>query len=283
MRDTHNDNILKSLEDVLNGRIGAPLPKLEHDEAVQEGLRRLDKQIPPGFKDAKKDKNEAVGDYLLWEQIIREAKIRNRDVLLVTGDVKEDWWRQESGENRGPRLELVNEMRARAGVRLLMLRPESLLRYAAETLNVSVSKESVEDVERVDRARSSTSSDSWSETSIRTLINRLGYQAPVQVAVLRRAAENEGSVTREIVYEIGEYDGNRSLRGFTRPIKRIAQEMRDAGEVADSRDVLEAVYDGSIQLGNASGFRIPQDLVPLVRQAFAQPEEEPDISEKTDH
>ncbi|MBK8078521.1 MAG: hypothetical protein IPK24_23980 [Kineosporiaceae bacterium] len=30
--------------------------------------------------------------------MIREAKRRQCDVLLVTGDVKEDWWRRNAGK-----------------------------------------------------------------------------------------------------------------------------------------------------------------------------------------
>src|SRR5690242_11422468 len=36
----------------------------------------------------------AAGDYLVWTQVLREARQRQCDVLLVTGDVKEDWWRR---------------------------------------------------------------------------------------------------------------------------------------------------------------------------------------------
>jgi hypothetical protein len=70
----------------------------------------------------------------------------------VTGDVKEDWWRKERGQTRGPHPELVSELRDRVGTRLFMLRPESLLVHARDVLNLAISDESVEDVERVDRA-----------------------------------------------------------------------------------------------------------------------------------
>ena len=47
-------------------------------------------------------------------------------MLLVTGDAKDDWWRMEHGQARGPRAELVYEMQLAAGAQLYMLRPESL-------------------------------------------------------------------------------------------------------------------------------------------------------------
>jgi len=67
------------------------------------------------------------------------------------------------------------------------------------------------------------------------------------------------------VYELGEYDETRTLRGFTRPANRLAQEFRDRGIVPDTAvDILEAVYGPSISWVQASGFRIPQDLIPLI-------------------
>jgi hypothetical protein len=152
--DTNKDQILNSLQPILKGRVGPPMEAAEYAEAVEEGMRRLDEGIPPGFKDNKKDSKLAVGDYLVWAQVLKEAGTRRCDVLIVTDDVKEDWWRKEHGEIRGPRLELVDELRHQVGTRLFMMRPRSLLLHAKKTLRVKVSDTSVQDVERVERSRS---------------------------------------------------------------------------------------------------------------------------------
>lgn len=265
MHNTNEDPVVLSLDAVLRGKLGEPFPAAEHEKVVQEGLRRVDKNIPPGYRDkGKKDSGEApAGDYLVWEQLLRAAEARKRDVLFVTADVKEDWWRRESGELRGPRLELIDEMRGRAGVRLFMVRPESLLKLAESVLKVSVSKESVEDAERVERSRAA---EGWTRDGIATLLERLEYEGPVQARVLRRAAESGGTLSRNDVYEIGEYDENRSLRGFTRPIRRITQDLRDSGEVTSDLEVLEVAYEGS----QASNFTIRPELLPLVREVYAE-------------
>ncbi len=73
---------------------------------------------------------------------------------------------------------------------------------------------------------------------------------------------------REIVYTLGGYDAERSLRGFTRPVNRITREFRERGVIPSSAiDVLEAEYDPASgnPAGWASGFRIPDVLVPLIR------------------
>lgn len=147
--DTNKDPVLTSLEQVVHSRVGPPLDELEYEKALQEAKRRAEKQLPPGYKDsAKRVPAAASGDYLVWVQILKEAKKRRQDVLLITGDVKEDWWRREQGELRGPRPELVEEMRSVAGVRLFMMRPETLLIHASRLLQFEVQKESARDIER---------------------------------------------------------------------------------------------------------------------------------------
>ncbi|WP_169515800.1 PIN-like domain-containing protein [Amycolatopsis nigrescens] len=154
--DTNTDPILQALEPVLNGRVGSPMSAETRAEAIKEALRRIQADEPPGFKDKNKVDELAAGDYLVWKQVLDEAGQRNRDVLLVTGDVKDDWWRRDRGQTRGPRPELAEELRRHAGVRLFMLRPESLLMRARDVLRVDIQEESVHDAERVDRARSSS-------------------------------------------------------------------------------------------------------------------------------
>lgn len=151
-RNTNIDPVLQGLDEILQGRIGLPLAEADYSTALEEATRRNKEKIPPGYKDANKGGVDAAGDYLVWAQLILEARDRGKDVLLVTGDVKEDWWRRERGELRGPRLELVEEILGLAGVNLYLLRPDSLMIHARQALRVEVSDESVEDVERVDRS-----------------------------------------------------------------------------------------------------------------------------------
>jgi CheY-like chemotaxis protein len=145
--------VIVGLEEILQDRVGRPLGKTEHGEALAEAKRRGQAKIPPGYMDSAKDSEEAAaGDYLLWAQVLREARRRSRDVLLVTGDVKEDWWRRERNELRGPRRELVEELQSVADMKLFMLRPDSFMVHARAALQVDVRDESVEDVDRVDRS-----------------------------------------------------------------------------------------------------------------------------------
>jgi hypothetical protein len=268
-RDTNKDPVITKLAHTLASRVGPPLSPEAHSTAVVEGLRRVEAREPPGYKDKRKSDEGAAGDYLIWEQTICEVKNRDCDVLIVTGDVKEDWWREEAGERRGPRMELVEEMRRRSGRRLFMLRPTRLLDYARSILNVPIRPESVEDADRVDKLvaefERKLPDGGWAPASLEALLDRLEDEAPVQADAIRAAAYQDGFISRAEVYELGDYPEDRSLRGFTRPINRIVQQFRDAGTIADGAvDVLLTVYNrDSPSVGWAVGFRIHADVLPL--------------------
>jgi hypothetical protein len=274
-RDTGQDAVLTALEEIVDGRIGAPLDDESFSKAVVEGLRRVDEREPPGYMDKRKDDEGAAGDYIIWEQVLLESAHRCCDVVFVTGDVKEDWWREEAGERRGPRMELVEEMRSRAGTRLFMLRPTQLLNYAREALEVTVREESVQDADRVDKLLSEPQpalpGGGWDARTLEDLLERLADEAPIPAAVIRLAASQDGFVTRQQVYEVGDYPDDRSLRGFSRPINRIAQALREEGVVPeDAVDPLVTVYNqDSPNFGWAAGFRIRTEVLPVVRAAIS--------------
>ena len=145
---TQTDPVLRELEPLLYGRIGAPLTEREYDAALSEAARRGDEEIPPGYEDFKsKPPAQAAGDYLVWAQLLKEAERRKREVLLVTGDVKEDWWVSGGGQGPArPRTELRVELRQRAGVELFMLTPSQLLVEADRTFSLKVDERSVSDL-----------------------------------------------------------------------------------------------------------------------------------------
>jgi hypothetical protein len=265
--DTSQDPVLRELDRILKGRVGDPLDEKAHKDALAEGKRRVAAGLPPGYKDKQKGDEAATGDYLVWVQVLREAEGRKCDVLLVTGDVKDDWWRKDRGQLRGPRIELVVELSDRVGVRLFMLRPQSLLLHASKVLDIEVPDSSVQDVERVDTslaegelpADEGAAGGGWTAESIGMLLGMLAMEGPVQEAVIRLAAEQDGFVSRNEVYELGDYDADRMLKGFTRPVSRVVRMLQARGSVPDDAiDVLSPVYDPKIKsFQRAAGFRVP--------------------------
>ncbi len=277
--DTNEDSTIQILSQVLHGRVGQQLPSAEYASAVAEAKRRIAAKEPPGYKDKAKDDAFAAGDYLVWVQTMREVKQRGRDVLFVTADVKEDWWHREHGQTRGPRVELVDEMLRETGHRLYMVRPNRLLELASGTLGVEVRETSVRDAERVERLNEVSVDGGWTMQNAALLIAYLREANPVQAKALRRAASQGGFVSRDDVYEIGNYEPTRRLNGFTRPIKRKMQYLQDIGLLPlDAIDVVETEYEQ----GWATGFRIPEIVLSAFEAAAALDWESIDYPDESD-
>ncbi|MFI9274024.1 PIN-like domain-containing protein [Kitasatospora sp. NPDC052896] len=144
-----DDPVIQALGPMLSGRVGTELSAADHGVAIEEAARRTQEQIPPGYLDRHKSGHGAASDYVMWEQILREAQHRSVDVLLVTGDLKEDWWRRVHGELVGPRVELCREFRERTGRSFAMVQPDTLLRVGREMLGIRIDESSVEQAARL--------------------------------------------------------------------------------------------------------------------------------------
>jgi hypothetical protein len=161
--DTNEDPVIAALDRLFVGKVGVPFNKDEYAAAIQEANRRIEAKEPPGYRDKGKGFTPQ-GDYLVWKQILAEAGRRRSDVLFITGDQKEEWWRIGSGsELLGPRGELVRELRSAGGGRLYLLTPERFLSRARDILGVEVSAESIADVERVDRRVAAPREADWTD------------------------------------------------------------------------------------------------------------------------
>jgi hypothetical protein len=267
-QDTNADPLVTELDRILDGRVGPRFSDEEYAQLVEEGKRRIEREIPPGFRDIKaKGLEGAVGDYLVWEQVLRQATIERRDVLLVTSENKPDWWRMVRGELRGPHPDLIKELKQRADVELFMLQPDQLLGHATAALQVSVREGSAESVARVSSSLAGQEhlpTGGWSAEALTELLDRLDTESPVRAMAIRQAAKQGGRISRESVYELGGYEPERQLKGFTRPIRRIVEEFRDRGIIPEEAvGVLETEYDHE-NFGWASGFVLSDELIPLL-------------------
>lgn len=266
-RDTNADPVIAALDAALEGRVGAPLPPLERDKAVADGQSRVAQKIPPGYMDVGKGEN-SVGDYLVWRQILTEARARKSDVLLITGDVKEDWWRKDSRQVSGPRQELIDELFKEAGTRLYMLTPREFTARGASIFQIDAAETGLEDIDRVDRSREETDGDptdtsvgpqaEWSAPGVAELFRRLGEIGyGDRVAVIQLAADNEGFISHQAVRELCGLSDETKLNGITRPIRRLTVELQNAGILPENvAPLLTAVYDPEYSYVKAAGFRL---------------------------
>ncbi|GHH03969.1 hypothetical protein GCM10018792_21070 [Streptomyces rubradiris] len=142
------DPVLSELAEILDGKTGQGFNDDETRALIEEYERRAQDERPPGYKDSNK-KDNAHGDYFVWEQVLRRAEELSSPILLVTNDVKEDWVRKEAGLIVGARPELVAEMKERCGVDFLILQLGAFLQVARKELGASVSASTVAQAENL--------------------------------------------------------------------------------------------------------------------------------------
>jgi hypothetical protein len=140
------DSVRDRLAELLAGRVGA---SSDEPELWKVGAKRYASHIPPGYSDEKKPEPERYGDLVIWQQTMAHAKEAKKHVLLVTGDLKEDWWLRVDGLTIGPRPELVAEMRATAGVRFYMYGLDGFMSEASERLAIETSEETIQEAKEI--------------------------------------------------------------------------------------------------------------------------------------
>ncbi|MER5703391.1 PIN domain-containing protein [Micromonospora sp. NPDC002296] len=267
LKNVDEDTVLDKLLALFNGRVGRPFDAERQADLVAIGRQRFASRVPPGYMDADKpeQQEEGTGDFLLWEQLIQHAAAEKKDLLFVTRDRKEDWWRLDATrEPIGPRVELVNEMAERAGVGFFMAVPEEFLEAASAAFHVEVSQRTLDTTERLAGETEPDGPMPWSWEQFEILLSRLeesGY--PLRAKVLREAAEDpNGFVPRQRVYELGKYPEDRLLVGFTRPIMGAVRDLVASGSLPEGLEpALRAHY---LRPGKAEGFVVPRSIVESV-------------------
>lgn len=155
--DVHQtDKFKQTVLAIFEGKVGDAFTEEELKEIYENGESRYKKKIPPGFKDDKKDESYFVnglefkrkfGDLLLWHEIIQKANIdKIKHLVLVTGDVKEDWWLKKRGKNLNARLELLDEIYSKSPElqSFYMYDTSSFLRNAKTYLDLDISEDTIE-------------------------------------------------------------------------------------------------------------------------------------------
>ncbi len=92
---------------------------------------------------------------------------------------------------------------------------------------------------------------------------------PVQADTIKSAAKAGGHVDRASVYELGGYDADRSVNGFTKPVRGVMKEMVGEGLLApDAANPMEPDYDpNNPAYQRAQGFSMPADVAAVFAEA----------------
>ncbi|GAB2568225.1 hypothetical protein Aab01nite_43730 [Paractinoplanes abujensis] len=270
-----DDRVLSRLNTLVAGRVLPRPPDEEWNALVAQGQARAEEQVPPGYLDlGKADQlpEGAAGDFLVYWQSVREAVRRGLDLIIVTGDEKEDWWWRNRGVPIGPRQEMTEEFhRLSGGRRLFLLRPSDLLKRSS-ALDVQIDPSSPDDA---DREFPQAEVVSWTPRAVDELLSRLGREGRRDlVSVIGEAARLGGTITRDAVYQLCGYDDERMLRGFTRPTARITADLESEGILPGPvTPMLTSVYRDDARL---TSLRVPAEVVGIIEEASDEAEVETD-------
>lgn len=146
------DYIQEKLIELFDNKIGDNYTKEELESLYKIAKERFEKEIPPGYKDTKKDGNEKYSDYIIWSQIIDYAKTNNKCIIFVTADVKEDWWDECKGEKRCSH-KLKKEFYDNVNAEFHMYTPERFIDEAMKFYDLDYSEEIIEEVKTLERPR----------------------------------------------------------------------------------------------------------------------------------
>ena len=143
-----NDEIYDEISKIFNGKTEDEFSEQELIKLLEEGKKRFESKIPPGYEDEKdKTGNKIYGDFILWKQIINKAKNSNKSIILVTDEKKKDWWwKLKNGKTIGPRQELVEEIYRETGVGFHLYSTEKFLEYGLSYLNEGNKPKVIEEV-----------------------------------------------------------------------------------------------------------------------------------------
>ena len=263
---TFEDEVLKHLETILEGRVG-PMPSPEERSEMQiEGERRVKERIPPGYEDKAKTDRRSVGDYFVWAQAIREAESMSPspDLVFITQDNKEDWWLYPGTEEQRARPELVAEYRERTQKSLYLLRTVSLLDYGS-AVGIAVSPDTLDQARNVDEDL--TQAD-WKLQHMATYLQELGLYNESRLNILKQAVQgsrsSRGRVTRAEIADIMSVPADSTFRRITLPFKTVMNRLVEQETLPEG---LKIPFETGA--GKFTECYIPTELVDLVAEALS--------------
>lgn len=134
-KDTSTEEVVeKMIFSLFNDVVGPKIEGDEYEQIKEEGHKRFKSQTPPGYKDDAKEEN---GDYYIFYSMIKYAKEKNKHIIFVTDDTKEDWFVKVLGERRGGDYRLLNEFYKETRKLLLIYTSDGFLKEYNKQINNS--------------------------------------------------------------------------------------------------------------------------------------------------
>lgn len=116
----NKDEILNKINNIYESRV-LKKPSKEYIEKLEEdGKKRYEKKIAPGYEDKNKLNNK-YGDFFIWREIIDLAKEKKKNIVFISDDAKEDWRHEVNEKSCGAKKELLKEFKEETEGQLFFL------------------------------------------------------------------------------------------------------------------------------------------------------------------
>jgi len=145
----NSDPLRERITALFEGKVGNSYDEKRLAESHSKAEQRFASSVPPGYKDAKKDKPQRYGDVIIWFQLIDYAISNQKPMFFITDDRKEDWWLIHEGKTIGPRPELIQEMYSKAGIQFYIYPSDQFLKYAQRFLSIKDQESAIEEVKEI--------------------------------------------------------------------------------------------------------------------------------------
>ena len=129
--NANEEKVENLIFNLFNNSIGDKIIGDEYEKMKEEGLNRIRNKIPPGYKDSNKEEN---GDYYIFYSMIKYAKEKQKHIIFITDDTKEDWFIRILGEKKGGDYRLLNEFYKETGKLLLIYTSDGFLKAYQENI-----------------------------------------------------------------------------------------------------------------------------------------------------
>lgn len=232
------DPLLERLLTIFHGRVGAAYDAARLAATIKTAEVRFRAKVPPGYMDEKtKEGDQRYGDYVLWSQLMDQAKAASTPMIFVTSEKKEDWWEQKGHQTLGPRLELLEEFSRETGQRIHVYRTERFLELHAERAGSQLNERVVEEIREVDARR-------WRVQAPAVLLIE-------QAALVARPDENRGTLEIELLREVRMATASGRLEPRMAGVPDVAATLTSAPSGCPRLDVRGAtgtVFDFNVHL-----------------------------------
>lgn len=233
------NSIEEKILNLFNDKIGEQFDKEEYVRVKNEGMRRIQENIPPGYKDNGKEEN---GDYYIFYSMIQKAKKDNIDVIFVTDDVKEDWFCKYNGEIHGGRCELLNEFYKETGKLLLIYSSDGFVQaYAQNIDNNDINEKIIDELK-----------------TIRYKDNLYGYQNYYNLEIQEDFLYILKDCKEDLLHNLE----NADLNEMCDKIEYIIMSLRMQN--ANRRRYINKLYDIKETLNNSDNYLASQKLINLI-------------------